>query len=100
MSVIIKLGKYVIPDFHITVAVTAYRTSRFAAAIFLTAVVINFRTWSARACTMLPEVILFAKTENSFRRDTDFFIPDVESFIVIQVNGRIEAVFFKTDNLG
>ena len=49
MSVIVKLGKYVVPDLHVSVTFTSYGTSRFAAAVFLTAVIIDLRTWTARA---------------------------------------------------
>ena len=57
VSVIIELGKYVVPDLHITVTVTSYGTARFAAAVFFTTVIVNLRTRTAGACAMLPEVI-------------------------------------------
>ena len=31
-------------------------------------------------------------SENALCRNTDFFIPDIESLIVLQINGRIETV--------
>ena len=40
MTVIVELGKYVVPDLHVTVTFTTYRTSRLAAAVFLTTVII------------------------------------------------------------
>ena len=42
ISIIIELGKYVVPDLHITVTVTAYCTAWFSTAIFFTTVIINF----------------------------------------------------------
>ena len=41
ISVILKLGKYVVPYFHVTVAVTAYCTARFPAAVFLSTVIVD-----------------------------------------------------------
>ena len=49
VSVIIELGKYVIPDLHIAVAVTAYGTAGLTAAVFLTSVIVNLRTGTAGA---------------------------------------------------
>ena len=99
MAIVIELGEYVIPDFHVAVAVTANGTSRFSTAVFFTAVVVNFRTWSARACAVFPEVVFFSKTENPVFGDADLFIPDFKSLIILFVDGRIETVFFQTDNL-
>ena len=99
MAVIVELGKYVVPDLHIAVAVTSNSTSRFAAAVFLTAVIVDLRTWTARTCTVFPEVVFFAKTEDTFRSNTDFFIPDIECFIIVHIDGWIETVFFKTNDL-
>ena len=42
VSVIVKLCKYVIPDFHVPITFTSYCTIRTSATIFLTAVVIYF----------------------------------------------------------
>ena len=44
-----KLGEYVIPYFHISVAVAANGTSRLAAAVFFAAVIINLRAGTAGA---------------------------------------------------
>ena len=99
MAVIVELGKYVVPDLHIAVAVTSYRTSRFTAAVFLTSVIVDLRTWTTRACTVFPEVIFLTKTEDTFRSDTDFFIPDIKCLIIVHIDGWIETVFFKTNDL-
>ena len=42
VSIVLKLGKYVVPYFHVTVAVTAYCTARFPAAVFLSTVIVDF----------------------------------------------------------
>ena len=85
VSIVLKLSEYVIPYFHVTVAVAAYSTARFSAAIFLSTVIVDLRTWTARTCAMLPEVIFLTETEDSVCRDSDFFIPDVECFIILQI---------------
>ena len=48
VSVIVKLGEHIIPDFHIPVAVTSHSTVRFAASVFFSPVVIYLRTRTAR----------------------------------------------------
>ena len=55
-------------------------------------------TGTAGACPMLPEIVLFPKTENPVRGDPDFLIPDIKCFIVIQINGRIKTVLIQSDN--
>ena len=99
LSVILKLGKYVVPYFHVTVAVTAYCTSRLAAAIFFSTVIVNLGTWTAWTCAVLPEVILFAKFENTLCRNSDLFIPDIESLIILQINRRIKTAGIQTYHL-
>ena len=99
-SVVLKLGKYVVPYFHVTVALTSDRTSRFAAAVFLTAVIVDLRTRTARACTMLPEVVFFSKTEDTLRCNADLFVPDLERFLIVLVNRRIQSFRVQSDYLG
>ena len=99
VSVIFKLGKYIVPHFNITVALAAYGTVRFAAAVFFTAVIINLRAWTAGACAVLPEVILFAKTENTLSRNTDLFVPDLKSLVILQIYRRIQTLRIKSHNL-
>ena len=83
MSIILKLGKYVIPYFHVSVAVTANSTAWLTTAILLAAIIIDLRTWTARTSAMLPEVILLTKTEDAFCRNADLLIPDVKRLIII-----------------
>ena len=97
-AVTLKLGKYIVPYFHIAVAVTANCTARFPAAVFFTAVIVNFRTWAARTCAVFPEIVLFTEFEYTISRNTDFFIPNIERLIVIHIHRRIKAVFFKADH--
>ena len=99
VAVVLELGKYIVPDFHVTVTVAAYGTSRFSAAVFFSTVIIDLRAGAAGACTVLPEVIFFAKTEDSFRRNTDFLVPDIKSLIILQIYRRIQTVRIQSDNL-
>ena len=99
MAVIIKLGEYVIPYFHISVAVAANGTSGFAAAVFFAAVIINLRAGAAGAGTMLPEVVFLTKAENPFRCNADLVLPDCKRFVVIFINRRIKSVGIQSNNL-
>ena len=92
VSVVLELGKHVVPYFHITVAVASYRTVRFAAAVFLSAVIIDLGTGAAGTCAVLPEVILFSKTEDTFRRNADLFVPYFKRLVVVQIDRRIQPV--------
>ena len=94
--VIFELGKYVIPYFHITVAVTSYGTARFTTAVFFSTVIVNLRTRTARTCAVLPEVVFFSETEDSVSRNTNFFIPDIEGFIILFVYRRIQTILIQT----
>ena len=99
MAVVVELAEYVVPYFHISVAVAAYRAAGLSAAVLLAAVVIDLGTGPAGTCAMLPEVILFAKAEDPLRSNSDFFIPDLKCFIIILVNGRIQPVLRQSDYL-
>ncbi len=99
VAVVIELGEHIVPDLHITVAFTAYRTVRTAAAIFLTAVIIYLRTRSAGTRAVLPEIILLAELKYPLRRDPDLLIPDLPCLVIFQIDGRIEPVRVKPDHL-
>ena len=91
VTVIVELGEYVVPYFHIAVTIAADRTIGLVAAIFFATVVINFRAWAARAGAMFPEVIALTETENALGRNTNFLVPDFKRLVVIDINGRIQA---------
>ncbi len=48
---------------------------------------------------MFPEVVFLAEAENLFSRNADLLVPDVERLVVIQIDGRIQAVLIKADDL-
>ena len=45
--IVVELGKYDIPDFHIPIAFTAHCAAGLSAAVFGAAVIINFGTGTA-----------------------------------------------------
>ncbi len=92
LAVVVKLGEHVIPDFHVAVAVAAYRTAGLATAIPFTPVIINFRAGTTRTGTVLPEIVFLAKTENPLRGNAHLPAPDIESFIIVLIDGRIQPV--------
>ena len=98
--VIFKLGKYIIPHFHVAVTFTAHSTARFSASIALTSVIVDLRAWSAWACAVLPEVVLFPKTENTVSRNSNLFIPDIKCLIIVKIDRRIQTVRVKSYHLG
>ena len=104
VSIVIKLGKYVVPDFHKSVAVAAYLAVRLSAAVLDASVIVNFRTGAAGTCTMLPEVIAVTvfipvKSGNLLSGHADFLCPDIVCLIILTVNGRIQSVRVHAHNL-
>ena len=97
VAVVVKLGKYVVPDLHIAVTVAADRAARLAAAVLWAAVVVDLRTRTARTRTVLPEVVLLTKAEDALSRDTDVFVPNFKCFVVIHIDGRVQPVRINAD---
>ena len=100
VAVVIKLGEHIVPNFHITVAVTAHSTVRLAAAVLLATVVIDLGAGAAGAGAVLPEVICLSETEDLFSRNADLLVPDFKGFLIVFVDGRIQAVCLQTNYLG
>ena len=74
-----------VPEFQISVTITARLAVRFAAAVFRTSVKIDFGTRSAWAETDFPEVVVFAEPYDSFFRHTKLF-PYFNGLIVVLIN--------------
>ena len=100
LAVIIKLGEDVVPDFHVTVAVTADGAAGLAAAVLRAAVIVYLRAGAAGTCSVLPEVVLLAEAEDALSGDADLLVPDLKSLIVINVDGGIETVGIDADPVG
>ena len=99
LSIVVELGEYVVPYFHIPVAVTAYGTARLATAILFSTVIVDFRTRTTGTGAMLPEVIFLAKAENTLCRNADLLVPDLKCLIVILINRRIQTVRIQLHHL-
>ena len=97
VAVVVKLGKDVVPDLHIAVAVAAGRAVRLAAAVFLAAVKIDLRAGAARAGAVLPEVIVLAEAGDAALRDADLVAPDVERLVVLFIHGRVQPLWVEAD---
>ena len=41
VAIIVELCKYIVPNLHVSVTVTAYRTARLTASVLLTSIIIN-----------------------------------------------------------
>ncbi len=106
LTVTVKLGENIVPDFHKSVAVAAHLTVRLSTAVFYSAVIIYLRTGSAGTCTMFPEIIaltglgITVKSCDLFSRDADFLIPDFECLIILSIYGRIKSVRIHAHCLG
>ena len=83
---VIELREYVVPDFHVSVAVAAGFTVGFAAAILFTAVEVNLGAGSARSGAVFPEVVFLAEADDFFSGNADFLIPDLKRFVVVFLN--------------
>ena len=102
LAISFKLCKYIVPNFHKTVTFTTNLTVRISTAVFLSTIIINLRTWSARSCSMLPEVVtcsclrITVKTCNTLWCNANFLVPDFKGFFVLSINRWIQAVSLKS----
>ena len=86
MTVVVKLGEYVVPDFHEAVAIAAGTAVRITAAVLDTAVKVDFGAGTARTGTVLPEVVSLAKAGDALSGHTDDLVPKLECLFVLFVN--------------
>ena len=49
---------------------------------------------------MLPEVVLLAETEDVLSGDADLLVPDLESLVIVLVDGGVQTVGIQADDLG
>ena len=68
--------------------------------MFRSSIQMDFRTGSARSDPNSPEIIFFAKTDYTLRRNSDLPVPNLESLIVVQIDGDPQRGPIKTQNLG
>ena len=46
---------------------------------------------------MLPEVVLLAEAEDALGRDADLLVPDFERLVIVNIDGRVQAVGVDAD---
>ena len=97
LAVGVELGKDVVPDLDVPVAVAADGAVGLAAAVFLAAVVIYLRAGAAGAGAVLPEVVGLAEAEDTLGRYAYLVAPDVEGLVVVLVDGRVQPVGVDAD---
>ncbi len=91
MSIVIKLRKDDIPDFHEAIAFTAHDILR-AVAVFLTAIVIDLGTGAAGTGAVLPEIVFLAELIDALCRDVHIIEPDIVGFLIIHIYRRIQTL--------
>ena len=86
VAVVVKLGKYVVPNFHKTVAVAARLAIRRAAAVFFAAVKVNFGARTAGTGAVFPEVIGFTEANDTLCGNTYLLVPNFKSFLIVLID--------------
>ena len=92
VAVAVELAEYQVPDFDITVAVTANAASWLSAALFLATVEIDFRTRTTWARAVFPEVIFSAQPLHVRGCNTHVLCPEVICFIIVFKDGNIQLI--------
>ena len=96
----VELHEDDVPDLNVAIAIF-FRASRRAAPDVVTMIVEDLGARTARAgVTHLPEVIrrvrrafVVTDTDDTFARDTHFFFPDVERFVIGLIHGHPQTLF-------
>ena len=99
VTVVLELCEDVVPDFHETVAVAARLGVIFISHILFAAVIVDFRTRTARTGAVLPEIVFLAELVDTVFRNTDLVSPDCQSFVILEVDRRIQSVRVKAYNV-
>ena len=100
LAVGIELAEDQVPDFHVTVAVTADLAVGLTTAMFRSTVKVDFAAGTAGAGTMLPEVVFLAKTDHVAGINAHFIDPDIPSLIVLFIHRDVQQVSGDLQHLG
>ena len=104
LTVIFELGEDIVPDLHEAVAVAARLAGVLRPtaleAVLRSAVIVDLRARTTRACPMLPEIVLLAELGDAALRDPDLVMPDLERLVIVEVDRRIKPVRIEADHLG
>ena len=99
-AVAVELGEHEVPKFDIAVAVAAHAAGGRTAAVFLAAVKIQFGAGAAGTGAVLPEVVLFAQTNNMVGSYAHLTRPDIKRFVIIFINADPNPVDRQLQHLG
>ena len=88
VSFVVELGKDIVPNLHEAVAIAAGAAIGGAAAVFFTAVEINFGAGAAGAGAVFPKVIFFSQTHDALRGYADLVAPNCECLFVFFIDAR------------
>ena len=94
---LVVLGKYIVPDFQITVAVAAYCTVRAAAASLLTQVNENLSIRTARARADFPEIVL--QLYYMGRVKARLCLPQLLCLSILWIDGSPKLVLWQLQHL-
>ena len=92
VSVIVKLREYVVPDLHVSVALTAGLTFGRAAAVLFASVKVYLGARTAGTGAVFPEVVSLTELNYSFFRNAYNISPESISLVVLFVNRRPEKL--------
>ncbi len=88
----IKLRQNQIPEFHVSVTIAADLAIGAAAAIFGSAVVINFRAGTAGTCAVLPEIVIAPQFCDAIPRQTNPVMPDLTGLVILLEDGNMQLI--------
>ena len=100
VAVVIELAKHIVPKLYIPVALAAGAAIRRAAAILFATVKINLRAGAAGAGAVLPIVVFLTQTHNVAGINAVLLCPNLESLVVVLINGHIQLVLRHFQHLG
>ena len=86
VSVVVKLRENVVPDLHVTIALTAGLAVRRATAVLFTAVKVDLRAGTAGTCAVFPEVVGLAKSYDMLLGNADDVTPQRIRLLVLLVD--------------
>ena len=93
---LVVLREHEVPDFEVSIAVTANCTVRRAAAAFFAQVDVDFGVRTAGARADFPEVIFHL--DDMVLREARLGFPDFDGFIIIRINRNPEFVLRQFDD--
>lgn len=98
-GIALELHKNQVPNFNIAIEIVVFTAGRTAWNVF-TMVPKYFCAWTARAgIAHLPKIV-FVESRQSIGIDTNFIHPNIGGFIIADMNGHPQPLFWKAEHLG